>query len=756
MDVTNREATEREAVINQLAGLMGIEPSYYDIWGTLHHADTETKLHLLRAMGCDTETDGALEKFLRERVASEWMRFVPPVWVVYEDDYHPLPVQVPVDADSKASPFEEFRLDITDESGSMRRKTFLESHLKKAELFADNGRVYQRYLLEIPLLPEIGYYTLTMVCTGGVEEYRGETDFIVCPSRAYLPPCLEGDGKAAGVAVALYGLVSSRNWGVGDFTDLKALADWTAEELNADVIGINPLLAIHNEEPYRHSPYMPITRLFYNFLYLDVEAATGFEDDPSLRAALESEVTRHEMESLRQGQEVFYGGVSQLKRRFLYEAFEAFMARPEYDPDRIDFERFVKERGDELRGFALFMALYEQFSTADEPLYGWRNWPREYREPDSVAVKRFAEKNGKEVAFHGYLQWQIDRQLRSVEEHLENAGLRIGLYHDLPLAVDGDGSDAWMRKDLYARSVTAGAPPDPFSPMGQNWGFPPLNPDALREDRYRYFRRVVHRAMRGGGALRIDHAMQFVRLFLIPDGEDAARGAYLRYPASDLIGILALESVRNRTLVIGEDLGTVPEEVRTLFKERGIFSYRLLYFEKDRAGNFKNPDEYPDQALVAISTHDLPPFEAWWKCLDIHTRRDLNLFPDESTLQRSRVEREQDKAKLLHLLQEKWLLPHDHSGDPAQEYVPTPEMHSAVVGVLAMTPSRLMVINQEDIFRDQRQQNMPGTTSEVVNWKTRMRFSLEELSGNPMAVGCTRMVRGWIEKCGRTCGGKKS
>ena len=429
------------------------------------------------------------------------------------------------------------------------------------------------------------------------------------------------------------------------------------------------------------------------------------------------------------------------------------MARPEADKEREEFDIFVREQGNLLRLYGIFMALTDHFASQDPPLWGWRRWPSEYHDPNSEAVARFARDHAERVRFHQYLQWEIERQLGSAEGWLKEKGMRIGLYHDMPLAVDGAGFDIWLHRDLFAARMSAGAPPDPFSPRGQNWGFPPLDPDVCRQDGYRYFIEVLRRCMRGG-ALRIDHAMQFFRLFWIPENEKPAVGAYVLYPAEDMVGILALESVRNRTLIIGEDLGTVPPEIRELFRKRGIYSYRVLYFEKDGEGKFKRPDMYPEQALVTVSTHDLPTFEGYWKGKDIEIRYKIGVFETEEEHRREWAERDADKNKLLQALKERNLLPDWHPADTAHVPEVTPELHAAIVGFAAQTKSKLLLVNQEDIFRDVRQQNLPGTTSEVPNWVTKMRFTLEDLRSYHMAVGCAAMVRGWIDFTGRTCGRK--
>jgi 4-alpha-glucanotransferase len=747
-----------ERMVDELASLMGIEAEYADIWGNKHPTSLDTKLLILEAMGLNTGSEKALQEQLTRRHDQEWTRLgPPPVWVTYVDTAKPIPIQVAIGPDGGDEIPQrdrvELEISIEDEDGRVRRERKLEGDLQAAGSTVINGIRYHRYLLEVPSGLEPGYYTLTVDIMSHQGRFLHPMRLVICPEKAYMPPVLQGNGKAAGVQAALYGLRSSRNWGIGDFTDLKTLVDWTADTLGGDIIGLNPLLAIHNRPPYNHCPYLPITRFFRNFIYLDVEAVAGFSESPAIQEMVHDPGLWKKVEALRASPEVCYEEVATLKRRVLKEAFQSFLTRPIQDAERTAFQKFVDEQGELLDLYATFMALYEYFEAVNPLLRGWPNWPPEYLNPSSPAVKTFKELNAAQVLFHKFLQWEVERQLDGAERHCKDRGLAINFYHDLPLAVDNTGLDAWLHQKLFASHMSTGAPPDPFSPNGQNWGFAPPLPEALLQDGYAFFIQEVRRNMRPDSALRLDHAMRFFRLFWIPEDRKAAEGAYVRYCVDDLVGILVLESVRNRTLIIAEDLGTVPPIVRKIFAQRGIFSYRLLYFERDDGGNFKLPQAYPEQALVSISTHDLPTFEGFWNGSDLEIRHRLGKFDSEDRYHQEWRAREQDKARLLSMLKAQGLLPDYHPVDLACLPRVTPEMHNAVVGFVANTCSKVLLINQEDIFRDDRQQNMPGTTWEVHNWVTKMRFSLEELASDPVALGCTRMVWNWVQVTGR--GGKR-
>ena len=292
-----------------------------------------------------------------------------------------------------------------------------------------------------------------------------------------------------------------------------------------------------------------------------------------------------------------------------------------------------------------------------------------------------------------------------------------------------------------------GSPPDGFSPTGQDWSFPPPNEDKHRENGYRMYIETVRKTMRHGGALRIDHVMRLFRLYWIPEGHDATRGAYVKDRPQDLVRILALESVRNNAVIVGEDLGTVEAEVRETLARFGILSYRLLIFERNENG-FKSPAEYPKQALTSTTTHDLPTIAGFWTGQDISARLDAGTI-DALSFEKQKLERIRDKQLLLNALFELNLLPVEYERDAGRISELTPDIHYAITGFLALTPCELWLVNQEDITRETHQQNLPGTTAEYPNWSRKMRWSLEDLTRDPEAQGSVAMVRHWIARSGR-------
>ena len=373
-------------------------------------------------------------------------------------------------------------------------------------------------------------------------------------------------------------------------------------------------------------------------------------------------------------------------------------------------------------------------------MWGWPECPEPYRDPESSAVQGFAAERIDRVEFYMYLQWLADRQLGAAGRRAFELGLGVGVYQDLAVSIDRGGAEAWANRDLYALAASAGAPPDEFNQKGQDWGLPPIVPDRLREAAYTPFIATLRANMRHAGALRIDHVMGLARLFWVPPGGKPQDGAYVHYPFADLLGILALESHRNRCLVIGEDLGTVPEELRRDLAAAGVLSYRLLYFERRDDGEFKPPAEYPAQALVAISTHDLPTLAGWWEGRDLQLRTELGLFPSEAVRDAQFAARAQDRARLLAALERGGLLPAEATRDPAS----MPEMTNAFARALhvhlARSPAQVLVVQLEDIALARDQPNLPGTTDQHPNWRRRLTLTLERLPEDPRFAELARTL----------------
>ncbi|MEN6532874.1 MAG: 4-alpha-glucanotransferase [Bryobacteraceae bacterium] len=739
-------AKDAEEALERAASLWRIEREYWDIFGVKHTAQPGVVRAILRAMGVPCETQQELDSAVEERLWREWSQPLPPVVFLDErEETSAFPLTMPKRA--LGSPIEvEFHL----ENGSiLRYEPFVPSlqELEEAEL---RKCCFVRLRIPLPIRLPLGYHELKGGFTLDGERVAAGTRLIVAPDRAWLPPELARGGRTAGVAVNLYGLRSDRNWGCGDFTDIERLAEWASKDAGADFIALNPLHAIHNRQPFNTSPYLPVCIYYRNPIYLDVERVEDFRSSTEALNLFSTPEVQAETNALRVAPFVEYEKVYALKLRFLCIAYRNFLQNsPPGSPRAEAFRDFCEREGELLERYAIYCALDESIHAANPEVWVWTDWPEGYQDPGSEGTRRFAEEHVESVRFHKYLQWQVELQLARAQQYAREQGLSIGLYHDLALATDRFGSDFWAHRDSYVSGCRVGSPPDDFSPEGQDWAFPPPNSEHQRETGYKQFIESIRRNCCHGGALRIDHVMRFFRLFWIPDGMKAAEGTYVRDYPEDLLRILALESVRNHVLIVGEDLGTVGPQVREELARFGILSYRLLYFEKNKRGELRRPDEYPEQALVSITTHDLPTLAGFWLNRDIEARRRAGLLGDESVYEAQLADRAKEKQLLLNALVDLHLLPDWFPRNISDVPELGGELHNAVVGFLAETPSKLMLLTLEDLTKEVDQQNLPGSTWQYPNWRRKALFTVAELRESPQARDYTAMFRNWLEKTGR-------
>ena len=502
--------------------------------------------------------------------------------------------------------------------------------------------------------------------------------------------------------VQLYGVRSKRNWGIGDFGDLRTLIEFAAAR-GAAVVGVNPLHATQG------SPYSPSSRLALNFLYLDVETLPEYAGSAAAQRLVRTKAFQRKLEQLRKAPLVDSAGVAVLKRNVLELVF-----------------RTAKPKSSAPSTFAIFEALREKHGGS------WESWPREYRDPRSPAVRRFARKNRGRVAFHEWVQRAARAQLDAVQRRAHELGMPIGLYVDLALGADRGGAEVWADRESYALDATCGAPPDEFNPKGQDWGLPPYSPRALRASGYRPFIELLRANMPAGGALRMDHVMALSRLYWIPRGAKADKGGYVHYPLEDLLAVLAAESRERKCLVVGEDLGTVSGELRAKLHAAGLLSYRPLFFEKLPEGELAPPAAYPRDALVCVSTHDLPTWRGYWLEHDLDERDRVGLTVDAK---KERALRRSELKKLERALEREGL---DRSARSAHTYI-------------ARTPCKIALVQPEDMLEVLEQANLPGTVEEHPNWRRKLPLALEAWASDPRVAATTEVMaeRSLITSLGR-------
>ena len=538
------------------------------------------------------------------------------------------------------------------------------------ELTLESGERF-RVADELPRDLPHGYHTLRSEADGAVSH-------IICgPGECWLPD----DLKLWGWAVQLYAARSGSSWGIGDLGDLKRLAEWSSSKLDAGLVLVNPLSAATPLAKQQSSPYYPSSRRFRNPIYIRVQGAPNDLDQKG-RALNESRridrdaAYRLKMEALRAQWETFGGDSS--------------------------FDRFCEVGGDDLQEYATFCVLAEHYNS------GWHGWPEEHRHPRNADVLRFASDHSLQVDFHKWLQWLLDKQLG-------DASKSLALMQDLPIGFDPSGADGWAWQDLFARNVGVGAPPDEFNTQGQDWGLPPFVPHKLRAAGYKPFIDTVRSCLRHAGGLRIDHVMGLFRLFWIPAHAGAANGAYVRYRADELLAILALESHRAKAFVVGEDLGTTEEGVREMLQAHKVLSYRLLWFEKER------PSTYPEMALAAITTHDLPTVAGLWTGSDLAAQKKLGLKPNEAGV----LEQKERLREMTGLA----------------DAAPIATVITSAYALLNEAPCRIVTAALDDALAVEERPNMPATIDEWPNWSIALPKTLEEIEQEPLAQEIARVLR---------------
>lgn len=565
--------------------------------------------------------------------------------------------------------------------------------------------------------------------------------------RCYLPAFLAAGGRCWGLAIQLYSLRSARNWGIGDFGDLARIAT-LAGQAGAALIGLNPLHARHLARPDEASPYAPSSRLALDAMYLDVEAIADFAACEPARARIASATFQADLASARHTALIDHAAVSALKLPVLQLLFEHFRQAGASGARGDAQAAFIASGGQPLERFATFEALRLWMLERDGVVHRWRDWPAEWRDPDSQALRDFRRAHTARVEFQFYLQWQAELQLEAAAAAARAAGMRIGLYRDLAVGAADDGAECWSDQQLIAAGASVGAPPDMLNREGQDWGLPPWQPRVLAARSYVPFAQLLAANMRAAGALRIDHVMALTRLFWIPAGMGGAAGGYVRNRFDVLAAIVARESRHQQCMVIGEDLGSVPDGFREALAERGFLSYRVLMFERHWAGDgsFKRPWEYPAQALATVATHDMATIAEYWRGDDIDRRAALGLFADAAMHAAEAARRAPERQGLLTLFDELGLRPADATPDGARDGAPADGgVCDAVAAALHATVARcnamLALVQLDDIGGETAPVNIPGTYREYPNWRRKLSFALEDLTTDPRWAALVRTMR---------------
>ncbi|MFG0729597.1 4-alpha-glucanotransferase [Photobacterium damselae] len=699
------------SVLKHVAHMAGITDKYISAWGDEATVEDETLSRLLAALGYDVRNDEALLESARKKNRTEVLA---PVKVIRAGE--PMQVELHLGASARVSDF-SWRLET--EQGEVF-EGWLQSQLVTDE--RDEG---QPLVFALPNDLAWGYHKLTVSRKRRKSPY--EMTLIVTPTACYKQTALLNNKKLWGTSVQLYSVRTQHNWGIGDFGDLKQLVADIAKN-GGDFVGLNPIHSLFPANPEGASPYSPSSRRWLNVIYIDVSSVCEFAQSDAAQQLVGSHEFQQRLAEARQSNWVNYSEVACLKMAALRLLFDTFVTRHlEKNTERAkQFLNFVEQGGESLLHQAAFDALHALLKSQDDTMWGWPVFPESYRHFDNQAVQTFIQENQHEVQLYMYLQWLADCQLAEVQELAEEKGMVMGLYRDLAVGVCDSGAETWAQHGELCLDVSVGAPPDILGPLGQNWGLPPLNPEVLVERAYQPYIDLLRANMRHCGALRIDHVLGLLRLWWIPKGESAKAGAYMYYPVEDLLAILALESHRHQCTVIGEDLGTVPDEIVDKLATAGVHSYKVFFFETAEDGGYFSPRHYPDQSMAALCTHDMPTLRGFWHCDDLKMGSELGLYPDQDALNGLFDSRAESKQRILDSLDWHGYLSQNIGRNAA--YVPMDSKLSEGMQLhLAAGASALLSLQLEDWLEMDKPVNIPGTVDEYPNWRRKLSTTLDDL-----------------------------
>lgn len=680
--------------LGRLANAYGVATEYWDQGGRHHRVSAVTVQAVLAAFGIDASTAEACDQALEAKRLEHWHRMLPPVFVMRQHIEavtwvhvrHGDPVRLWIELSDGG-----YRHDLT-QVENWTPPQYLESG-------GPVGEASFRLPSDLPL----GWHTLHAESHG----VSASCPLVVAPQRLELPASMH-QRPGWGLAVQLYSMRSERSWGLGDFSDLADLAAWSGADLGADFVQVNPLHAAEPTAPMAPSPYLPVTRRFFNPSYIRVEDVPEFSylDGASIDAIA---ALGDEVKVVNRSADLLDRDTSWAAKK---KALEMVWRVPRTPGRQAQYQAFIASEGEGLTDFGTWCALVEEFGQY------FTTWPEEYQDPESPVIAQFRADNRERIDFYCWLQWVCDAQLAHSQHTAKQCGMRLGILHDLAVGVHPYGADAWALQKVLAAGVTVGAPPDMYNQMGQNWSQPPWRPDTLADAAFIPYRDMLRTVLRNAGALRLDHVLGLFRLWWIPEGMPAYAGTFVKFDHEALVNILVLEAHLAGAVLIGEDLGTVEEWVQNLLAERGVLGTTILWFE--RIGTWIRPVEnWRWLSMASVTVHDLPPTAAYLAGEHIKLRAELGLLAGSEEEEWEAFDTEVQDWR--NELAARGLLRPDAS---------LADVVMAMHRLVARSPCRLISIALPDTVGDVRPQNQPGTDQEYPNW----RVPLTDSEGNAVLL----------------------
>lgn len=711
------------STLDMFMELKGIDAHFVDAWGGPAMASEEHIKNLIKSMGYDADDEQQLLAYYQEQEKRHWLSMLPPVSVLQQAEHYQFDICLPIDFVTDALSYQ-----ITTEDGLqlVEQVTAIDFPLQAVNEISDIE--FHCYQVQLNVALPLGYHQLD-VLEAGNEEPLTSMSLIITPSACYTPDVMKDGKKIWGTSVQLYGIKSEHNWGIGDFTDLKSLLKNIADK-GGDFVGLNPIHALSPSQPSNASPYSPSSRKWLNILYTNVTAVDEFLRSPTLQQKVKTPPFSEQLTQLRETHWVDYEQVTEIKLAMLRELFAILNDGSAESVARLAlFEQYIESKGESLQQQASYDALQCHFLSEDSALWGWPLWPEGFQAFQYDDAQAWIASHQAEIRFWCYCQWVAELQLIEADEFAQSLGMSLGIYRDLAVGVCKGSAEVWANRDLYCDNISIGAPPDVLGPLGQSWGLPPISPDQLYQTGYQPFIDLLQANMSNCGALRIDHVMALLRLWWVPENTDPGEGAYVYYQVQDLLNLLALESQRNQCLIIGEDLGTVPEGMDTLLEDSGVYSYKVFFFEQANDGGFVSPAHYQPQAMATLSTHDMPTIKGYWHCDDLYRGRDLGLYPDPDVFERLLHSRIESKQQILDSM-------HGHASLPS--YFARDALHVGMDQTLnfslqthlAKGSAALLSLQLEDFLEMEEPVNVPGTSDEYRNWQRKLTKNTEQIFSN--------------------------
>jgi 4-alpha-glucanotransferase len=721
------------SLIEYLVEYRGIESNYTDAWGNAATIAPETKTRLLEVMGYQVKDPDVLLSQAQDFSHKAWLTPLNPVQVLRIGQGLQIVLRLPIELVT-----DDYIALLTTEQGEQIKHGFCPADGQLTNVTYIEDIELQEYIIDIPHKLPLGYHHLALVVE---EDELASMTLIIAPVSCFKPESLVAGNKMWGLSVQLYCLRSDNNWGVGDFSDLSYLLASVAKQ-GANFVGLNPIHALYPANPEACSPYGPSSRRWLNFIYIDVTAVQGYEQQ-AIQEMVKTVDFQQQLDTVRNTDLVDYAGVTAIKLAVLTAIFEQQNNQYLTKSTQLNkaFKAFVKEGGQSLQTLAVYDSLQEHLAAQGKPCWGWPVFPQEYSDFNNPGVSQFAKKNATRVKFFLWLQFQAALQLEQANQVAASHNMDIGLYSDLAVGVSAGSAEVWGNKALYCTQASIGAPPDILGPLGQKWGLPPMDPEQLYEQKYQPIIDLFRANMQETGALRIDHVMALLRLWWVANDDDARQGGYVYYPVDDLLGILALESHRNSSVVIGEDLGTVPAEIRLKLAGNGVYSYRVFFFEQAPDGGFFSPADYPQQSMSTLTTHDMPTLAGYWHCHDLTLGKELGLYPNEEQLQGLYDSRHSNKQRILDSLHGHHSV-NDEIGYDVTQVGMSQNLNAAMQVHMAGGSSDLLCLQLEDWLQMDKPVNVPGTHKEYPNWQRKLtqslQFIFQDLQVNNLAMSLTQ------------------